>query len=652
MTLSRLAFTFYFGEIANLEKNISDVLYAYFLGWKYDTIVACYVIVPSYLLLILVSMFKNNLLNNLYQFINQIYFLIMTLVVVALLVSDLGFYSFFQDHINILFFGVLEDDTMALIETIQKNYPIFVISGSLLLLVGVVFYFFRKIFTYTLRTGSKIQKGSFKYISIILVSCVLLAGGLRGGYGIMVISPKYSDFSDNEFINQMALNGVVAFEKTYKLRKTNNSENYNLSERYGYKKIQDAFSDYLGIDVSLTKKDELIGLIKRITSKNTMIEDISPNVVVIVMESFGANWLQYHSEEFNILGGLETHFKDDYLFRNVISSDNGTIGSLMSIGTNIPNRPGARFLSESKFLQTPLESSSNIPYSKSGYETNFMYGGKLGWRDIGKYFKYQGFDNLIGENYISKELKLKGRQGTEWGLYDEHLFSMIEKKITSTKRPQFIIALSTSNHPPFETPLDYVAKPLQIPSELDEKILRERELFLARFKTFQYANAKLAKFISNIKKSAAGKNTIIAVTGDHNFWGFVNYNKSESFYKHTVPLYFYIPKALFNGTVDLNKIASHEDIMTSLYNLSLSNSEYISFGENLFNEGRSFAIGANMYAGDDGVIYRGKKYIWDTIPYVKAADASINLKKIESHYKSRLSVADYFLRMSLKNKKN
>lgn len=365
------------------------------------------------------------------------------------------------------------------------------------------------------------------------------------------------------------------------------------------------------------------------------------------MESFGANWLQYHSQDFNILGGLESHFKEDILFKNIISGDNGTIGSLMAIGTNIPNRPGARFLSESKYLQTSLESSANVPYSNSGYETNFMYGGKLGWRDIGKYFKYQKFDNLIGENFISNDLNLSGSNGTEWGLFDEHLFSMIEKKLNETTRPQFILALSTSNHPPFEVPSDYKPKRLEIPELLDSKILRERNLFLERFKSFQYANAKLADLISRIKKSKLGENTIIAVTGDHNFWGFINYDSNESFYKHTVPLYFYIPNSYLNKEIDTNKIASHEDIMTTLYNLSLSETNYTSFGENLFNSGRSFAIGANLYAGDEGVIYRGKNYLWDTIPFVKSTKTERRLKELELHYKSRLSVADFFLRMSL-----
>lgn len=651
MTFARLAFVVYFGESNLFSTQSSELAQAFLLGWKYDTLVSSYAIVPSYLLLLIVTILKNNTLNNIYLFINQIYFFFITVLLLSILISDFSFYSYFQDHLNILFFGIIEDDTIALLETIRKNYPVEIIGIGILIFLLIIFYIFRKIFKYTNQANTKIRSGSLKFISLFTVTVVALIGGLRGGYGMMVISPKYSDFSENEFINQASRNAVVALEKTYKIRKQNNSKDYNIAQSLGYKTIQQAFSDYLGFDVSRTKNKELLHLIKRKTSKSEQIEKTKPNVVVIVMESFGANWLKYHSKDFNILGSLDKHFSEDYLFTNMISGDNGTIGSLMTIGTNIPNRPGARFLSESIYLQTPLESSANIPYLKQGYETTFMYGGKLGWRDIGRYFKYQKFDNLFGENKISKQLKLSGRQGTEWGLYDEHLFKSIEDQLLSLKRPQFILALSTSNHPPFETPKSFKSESLNIPKSLSQKILREKTLFKQRFKAFQYANDKLGEFISTIKDSELGDNTIIAVTGDHNFWGFINYTKEEAFYKHTVPLYLYIPKTLKdNIDFDPSKIISHEDIMTTLYNLSLSDVEYTSFGENVFSQGRTSAMGARIYASDSGVIYRGKKYLWDKVPYTKIAPKDANLEELEKHYKSRLSVADFFLRMSYKEK--
>ena len=120
-------------------------------------------------------------------------------------------------------------------------------------------------------------------------------------------------------------------------------------------------------------------------------------------------------------------------------------------------------------------------FKKKGYETNFYYGGKLGWRDIGKYFRYQKYDNLYGENAIKKQLNLSGRSGTEWGVYDEHLFNGILAKLKNSKIPQFVLALSTTNHPPFETPSNYPKKKIEIPDNLKNKVSREKDIFLSRF---------------------------------------------------------------------------------------------------------------------------------------------------------------------------
>ena len=651
LLLFRIFFTIYFGEPNVLEQYELDLLKSYMMGFKYDCLVISYAVTPSFLLLTLVSLTKNNFINNFYTFLNRFYFLFITLFIIIISICDLGFYSFFQDHINILFFGIIEDDTVALFESIKKNYPLEIGLTSVFAFALGVYFLLRKIFTFTKHVGSQFNSSIPKFLSLTIIVLLLLVGGLRGGYGKLVIAPKYSEVSENEFINQISLNGLISLEKAYKVRKLSNSDDTDLYERLGYQSISQALSDYLGMKVNIKKDKEFINSIKLTTSKNLVSKKIRPNVIVIVMESFGANWMKYNSENFNFLSGLERHFSEDILFKNTLSSDNGTIGSLLSIATNIPNRPGARFLSESKYLRTPLDSSSNIPFKKNGYETTFYYGGKLGWRDIGKYFKYQKFDNVIGENSISSELNLNGRNGTEWGLYDEHLFESIYRRLKSKKSPQFIMALSTSNHPPFETPKDYNTKSLLIPEKLNDKILRERSLFLERFKAFQYANSSLSNLLDKIKNSSLAENTIVAVTGDHNFWGFINYSLSDAFAKHTVPLYFYIPKSLMAVDIDNSKFASHIDIMPSLYNLALSETDYISFGTNLFTQSKGIAIGANVIASRRGVIYKNKSYEWNNIPYIKQRSEK-KFDELRKYYNSLLSISDYFIKINFQKTRN
>ena len=646
LTSFRVGFVAYYTDNSVYQEFFSDLVHAFFMGWRYDTIVASYFILVPFLLLTFVSILKSKSLFNFVSWISGFFFYFVTILVVFISICDVGFFSFYQDHLNILFFGFFEDDTEALLISIWKNYPIeYAIIGFVVFLIFLYFYIKRS-FRFLVREQRSILHGGFlKFSFIFLIGLVLLFGGARGGYGIMVLSPKYADFSKNLFVNQVALNGLITFEKAIKLRKSRTSLDFDMAKALGYNgDIHKAFSDYLGLDVTPTSKEFLINLLERKTPLNETADKIRPNVIVLLMESFGAHWMQYNSNEFDFLGPLKKHFEEDILFKNFVSGGNGTIGSLMVLGTNIPYRKGARFISESRYMRLPLDCAAHVPYKNSGYETSFIYGGKLGWRDIGKYFSTQGYHHVEGENHIYEGLNLSGRQGTEWGLYDEHFLSYILDKLKNAKRPQFMMGLTTSNHPPFEFPENFEGTKLTIPTELKTRIAREQDLFLLRFKAFQYANYKLAQFIQKIKNSELGKNTIIAVTGDHNFWGFMNYLKEEAFSKYTVPFYLYIPKELRPINVDKQKFGAHEDIMPTLYNVSLSEKSYIAFGEDMFGVANSVAINSDVHADSTGLIWNNKFYKWGEFPLVNPDETNKDLNSLKKHANSSIVVSDFYLR--------
>ena len=257
----------------------------------------------------------------------------------------------------------------------------------------------------------------------------------------------------------------------------------------------------------------------------------------------------------------------------------------------------------------------------------------------------------MGENAIKKDLSLSGDVGTEWGVYDGHLLNSILKKLKSSNTPQFMLALSTTNHPPFEVPEDYPDKKIEIPANLQNKVLREKGIFIERFKAFEYSNQMLADFLKAIKNSPLAENTIVAITGDHNFWGFMNYSKEETYSKHTVPLYFYIPKDLRPKNVDLNKVGSHKDIATTLYELSLSDVEYLSFGVDLFGPNKPYAFNNNLYASSEGVVYKNQSYKWGDFPLIEQKKSSEKFEELRKTYRSTLTIADYYLRMLYENQK-
>lgn len=644
MTFGRVAFVLYFAPPGLYGQYAGDIAKAFYMGWKYDTIVASYLIAPFVALSILFALFKSRGLTKFFFRFSAVFYFFAALAVAFFVGADLGFYSYFQDHLNILFFGLIEDDTMALVTTLWKNYPVGLLSGGIAVLLLALFFGIRSVFSSIDQARSLFHPGPIKYVFMSLLSLVLLFGGARGGYGDLVLSPKYADFSTNMFVNQTAVNGIVTFEDAFKLRQKRSAAGSFLEREMGYKGIHQAFSDFLGIDTSPTDQSQLVSLLERRTAFNENLEALKPHVVVFVMESFGASWIRYNSENFDFLGPLKKHMREDILFENFISSDNGTIGSLMAIASNLPPRPGARYLSESRYMNTPLPSSAHKPFELKGYETSFVYGGKLGWRGIGKYFVRQGYHHVEGENIIREQLGLSGEIGTEWGLYDEHLFEHIARKLEGAKRPQFILVLSTSNHPPFEVPKTFVAPgKLEIPQELQSRITREEDLFLERFKAFQYANTVLSNFLDRVKGGELAQKTVVSFTGDHNFWGFMSYTGEENFLKFQVPFYVYAPESIRPESVDMTKLGSHEDIFPTLYNLALSDTPFLAFGENLFSENPSYAIGGNAYAGADGVVYKGQGFNWTKTPMV-GGKADSSLDSVRRVYRSSVSVADFFLR--------
>lgn len=639
----RLGFLIYFG-FDKFSPFHTDLFQAFFVGAKYDGILFGYAVVPSFLLLTFSCLFRSLKFTNFLYKLTKIYLSLILFVYLVITIIDYGFYSYFQDHINILIFGVIEDDTQALLESILKNYQ------TSLIVAGVGFFALLILISLTLRpvfkpltSRSMIASGSLKFLFIFLSSFALLAGLLRGGYEPLVISPKYTDFSDDEFINQLSYNGVIALEQALRLRQETEGKGFSLVKKYGYKgKEKQAFEDYLGVEIVYESQKDLLSLLTRTTAENPKVEELRPHVVLFLMESFGSHWMKFNNSEFDFLGNLPRHFEEDIYFDNFIASGQGTIGSLIVIGSNIPNRPGMRFLSESKYMNKKLPTAAHIPFKQNGYESSFVYGGKLSWRNIGKYFKVQGFDQVIGENTIKKELELKGDSGTEWGLYDEHLFTYISQKLNSSKTPQFIIVLTTTNHPPFEVPKQYKEKNFDLTGELKTKITREEDLFKLRFKAFEYSNTKLAEFISQVKASSLAEKSIISVTGDHNFWGFMNYTTEENYSKYRVPFYIYAPKSIKPESWDKNKVGGHEDIMATLYNIALSNTPYLTFGDNLFSEGESNALGPGVYANEKGVIYKGKKFKWNGKPLI-SIDPSINLDEFQKQYQSIFAITEILL---------
>ena len=647
MTMARFAFMFIFGDWSEIQNDIPALKVALFLGLRFDLMPLAYINIFPFIVMNLgyfvpgkytIKSVRTLVLSSLvfgYIFLTWVY------------ICDYGFYSYFQDHLNILFFGFFEDDTIALLTSIWKNY-------NLPLWLSVIFichYAFIKLIKFMFSHYDfdlETKRFDFKVISSFLLGIVLLALFARGNFGRLPLSIEDAHMSSNEFINKLSLNGALTFNRALKIRKNFGNTNVNYLSSYGFKNWEEAFQIAFP---EKPLKSTLIESLKATTPLNPALEKNPPHVVLVVMESFGSYWNNQQSESFNILGALDEHFKQGILFKNFLSAENGTIGSMVSVATSQVIRPGARFLSESDFMRTKLQISGHLPYQKAGYDTHFLFGGKLGWRDLGKYLSVQGYDYLWGADEIKETMpelnNIEAKDlGNEWGVFDEYLYSFIEEQLRTATKPQFFLVLTTSNHPPFEFPSSYNVLPMEMNRNILDKVTIGEEIARKRFMGLQYSNQKMGEFLSKIKTTALNDKVVVALTGDHSFWIAKGVGLDEEFKRFAIPFYLSIPDRIKPKKVDSENFGSHEDIFPTLYNLTLSNQEYLKLGEDLINEKGLSLNSSGLFADEMGAFHHKIFWSWESkvTQQLKELPISAEAEKMKRRAESLIGLTDYYLK--------
>jgi phosphoglycerol transferase MdoB-like AlkP superfamily enzyme len=653
MSLFRAVFFFYFSDLANFKGLYGSVLQAFFLGVRFDLSAVAYINTLVTLSLLVVWACGRDSWFRIWARVLTVYYSLFYGVAFAILVVDFGFYSYFKSHINVLIYGFFEDDTLALVTTIVKNprFPValIIVAALIALLCAIASRTGRALLREEGPARRRVPGWGKTLFVVLLVSLNALAA--RGSLRMFPLSPIYAEISSNAFINKLSLNGIFALGEAIKARSENRNAAGDLAQRFGYgDDAARAFADCTGTALAGPDPAALHACLARRTPKNETCAALRPNVVVIVMESFGANLLRYDAPPaFDLLGELRRHFESDYVFHNFLPAGLITIHALETLVLNIPQRPYNLSVTQSKYAYVPFPTRATLPFHRAGYRTTFLYGGSLGWRQLDSFLPAQGFDEVLGEGALPH-----GAGKNEWGVYDEYFFDALYRTLAAGRgAPQFIMAMTTGNHPPYSVPASYAPRPLQIPANLAAVMTNERTLALKRFTTYQYANQKLGEFITRVKNSPLGRTTIIAVTGDHNFWDVFNYGEEDLFYRYAVPFYLYVPDGLKPASIDTDAFASHMDIMPTLYHLALSDQEYLAVGRDLLAAGGSCAAlnseglaasarGAVCHRADGG---KTAYYGWSSGSghRLAACAGTGELEQLDRYYKAAAVVAEHII---------
>ncbi|PRY52325.1 phosphoglycerol transferase MdoB-like AlkP superfamily enzyme [Arcticibacter pallidicorallinus] len=570
----------------------ADTARAFVRGFQFDTMVISYgLIVPFILYLTLLISSSDRYRIFLEKFVWAFCGLVISLFLLILFI-DQYFYNYFQSHINILIFGLIDDDTKAVMTSVWSDYPIlkiFLLWGAVLSLYAI---FVNKLFK---RGRFRLKVPVWVSITGSVAMLIIFVLAIRQSVSTFPLQPHDTAVSPSQAINFLTTNGVYALKTAFSERgKAENLEHAALDvvKELGYNNAAEAARDYFqGGDIPARLSDEAaLGKLFSITPVSAFLEQNPPNIVFVFMESMSNYNMTFDSDKADLMGRLKPHFRSDIVFRNFVSSGNTTVQSLEFLITNSPVS-----LTQSRYRFKPLPTGTALPFKKSGYETTFITGGETNWRNIHELAPNQGFDKLLGKHDIYSEMA--NAQGNHWGAYDEHLFEYAFKRLSATnKAPQFMFIQTTTNHTPFDLPASYKPGKIELSADIKNRLLVDESLAIKNLNALQYSNNCLGAFLDKIKHSSLAKNTIVVATGDHNNLMLFDFDESSQADQRGVPLYVYVPERYQpDGSMDTSRFGSHKDIFPTLYHLALSDAKYFSIGNNLLEKGnQKLFFGMNL----------------------------------------------------------
>lgn len=219
------------------------------------------------------------------------------------------------------------------------------------------------------------------------------------------------------------------------------------------------------------------------------------NVVLIVMESFGANRCGALNGKKALSPDFDSLCSEGMLYTRCFSCGPRTQFSISSLLYGFPHIMPYNLFRQNK-AHKPFDGLITH-LSQQGYRSHFLHGGSAGYDDMSSMLLSNDTLQIRDASAIQKwQFKNK------WGVDDESFFDFSAEYISRQTRRNFYCLLSMTNHEPFELPADFS-------SRLKDNSLSNSE------KTFLYSDKALGRFIRALKNKGVYDSTLIIITGDH-----------------------------------------------------------------------------------------------------------------------------------------
>jgi phosphoglycerol transferase MdoB-like AlkP superfamily enzyme len=396
---------------------------------------------------------------------------IIVVVSSVVVVSDTLLYRYWgfrMDYTPMLYLGTPKE-AIASVTTLQ----LIEVTGSIMLLSAPFIMLYCKVI------DKKFDGfGQVKFRLPALAFFTLLWGSLiipiRGGVGIAPVNAGSVYFSDDVFINHVAINVVWNVGSSWINRKPSKNP-YRFTDQPYAEALRDTLTSDNGAPVKI-------------------LNTTRPNIIFVVLESFGNSLVGPLGGDSLTTPNLNRYIGEGILFTNFYASGNRTDKAMPAILNGYPAQPAASIMKEPRKTQ----SLPGIVKQLGGmnYNCSFWYGGEINFANFNSFVINSGFTRIVTMDNFDSDF-----YNSKWGVHDHVLLETFRDSMLNAVEPFLAVVLTLSSHEPFEVPM--------------EPVFRGSD-DLTKFKnSIYYTDKALGAFLDRAKETRWWRNTLVIIVADH-----------------------------------------------------------------------------------------------------------------------------------------
>lgn len=438
-------------------------------GWTLDLTVAGYVTALP-LLLVLVSVWVP-LERRTWHRLLAGYLIVVALLAAAVFAVDLALYGYWGFRIDSSVLLYLKSPKEAAASVTTREW---LVQGSIFLLAAAVLTAALLSVLRLLDTPKLSSRGRAGGTALLLLLGGLCFLAIRGGVSVATANVSKVYFSSDQFLNHAATNPLFSLLSTL-------GDDKDLQPQYLFFDEEERAARF----------EEIRGDRPDSTAAVRLLKTPRPNVVIVILESFGRTFTDERVGEEWVTPNLQRLKAEGVWFENLFANSFRTDRGEVAILNGFPAQ------TRMSIMKYPAKNRTLPSVARSlaaeGYETEFVYGGDLNFTDQASYMYATGWNRLVWQKELHFDAPV-----SKWGYADDMMadwFGGEVLRLAEDGQPFLAGWLTLSSHEPFEVPY----------TKFEDKILN----------AVAFTDDCVGRMIERWRRSPAWDDLLVVLIADH-----------------------------------------------------------------------------------------------------------------------------------------